>query len=360
LKRSSLRLIAVLATAFVAVSIGLNSSLLISTLGTDVIELRFSDPEGDSDGTGDYYYRDAKDVYRPEYFDLLEFYVSVNSTEVVFAARFKELDNPLKAPLGFSPQVVHIYVVGGECAPRRVETLGLNVKLRAVDAWCYAVVIAPGLDYLRPQLVYANGTVAPIDAIHVENKTIYARIPRDLLQRVEADPSKWRYLVAVSAYDPNSPDGLVEISDEGGASPIVSRTADSITKGLLPRVLDILAESREDQYSMLRTYSREYGDIAVVAAYPYVEGYQLPAERTVVEILTYTVVNPVTETFVRVYPLPNMTITVVESVQVPKYGIELYALATLSVALTVVLALVLRKGFLSKSNLSRLRVAPTT
>ncbi len=349
MRRGSLRLLAVLATLFVAASIGLSRPPILITLGTEVTESRFLDPEGDSDGTGDYYYRGTEGVYRPEYFDLLEFYVSVSSAEVVFAARFKDLENPLKAPLGFSPQVVHIYVVDDGCAPRRVDTLGLNIKLRAVDAWCYAVVVAPGLGDLRPQLVYANGTVTPIDAIYVENKTVYARVQRDLLWRLEADPSKWRYLVAVSAYDPGSPDGLVEISDEGGTSPIASRTADRETKRLLPRVLDILAESREDQYSMLRTYSSEYGDIAVVAAYPYAQGYQLPAERTVVEILTYTVTSPVTKTFVKVYPLPNTTLTVVEGVQVPKYGIELYALATLSVVLTVALALVLRKAKLQRS-----------
>jgi len=347
LRRDSLRLLAVLAILAVATSISLSSTLLLRTLGIEVTELRFFDPEGDSDGTGDYYYSGDGDVYKPEYFDLVEYRVSVADAGVMLAVRFKELENPLKAPLGFSPQVIHIYVVDDRCTVRKVETLGLNIRLRAIDSWCYAVVIAPGLGNLVPQLVYADGTIVCIDATHVENKTIYVRIPLNLVQKAGVDLGKWsewRYLVAVSAYDPNSPDGLIEVGPEGGTSPVVSRAVGNLTRGLLPRVLDILAESREDQYRMLRTYSIEQGDIAVVAAYPYLHGYQLPAERTVVEVLTHTVVSPMTETFVKVYPLPNATLTVVESVQVPKYGIELYALAALSVALTVALALVLRRA----------------
>jgi carbohydrate-binding DOMON domain-containing protein len=343
LRRSDLRLLAVLTLILVATSISLTRSQPLHTLGSKVTELRFPDPEGDSNGTGDYYYSGAGDVYRPEYFDLLEFYALVGSTEVIFATKFKDLGNPLKAPLGFSPQVVHIYVVDDGCSPRRVETLGLNVKLRAVDAWCFVVVIAPGLGEQIPQLVYANGTVIPISDIRVENRTVYVRIPRDLLQGVEVDLSRWRYLVAVTAYDPNSPDGLIEVVPEGGVSPVVSRTADNVTRKILPRVLDILAESKEDQYRMLRTYSREYGDIATVAAYPYLQGYQLPAERTVVEVVTYTVISTVTKTFAKVYPIPNVTATVVESIQVPRYGVELYSLAALSVVLTIALALVLRR-----------------
>jgi carbohydrate-binding DOMON domain-containing protein len=341
LREGNLRLLAVLTIILVATSISLTKSRLLHTLGSEVTELRFPDPEGDSDGIGDYHY--SGDVYRPEYFDLLEFYVSVSSTGVTFATRFKDLGNPLKAPLGFSPQVVHIYVVDDRCASRRVETLGLNIKLRAVDAWCFAVVVAPGLGGQIPRLVYANGTAVPISDIRVENRSIYVGVPRDLLRWVEVDLSRWRYLAAVTAYDPNSPDGLVEVVPEGEVAPVVSRTADNVTRRILPRVLDILAESREDQYRMLRTYSREYGDVATVAAYPYLQGYQLPAERAVVELLTYTVISTVTKTFAKVYPLPNATVTVVESVQVPRYGVELYSLAALSVALTIALALVLRR-----------------
>ncbi|MEM4549900.1 MAG: hypothetical protein QXG82_00480, partial [Sulfolobales archaeon] len=83
-------------------------------------------------------------------------------------------------------------------------------------------------------------------------------------------------------------------------------------------------------------------------AYPYVKGTLLPY-KPIVEVITVTTTRAVTETYVRAYYLPGVTTTVVEYVQVPKYGLELYSLAIISAILVVILAAILSKGrFLSK------------
>ncbi|MCS7098905.1 MAG: hypothetical protein NZ925_00980 [Sulfolobales archaeon] len=255
---------------------------------------------------------------------------------------FTRIANPLKSPLGFSPQVVHVYIVGS-CRSNRTETLGINVSLRAVDACCACVVVAPNLGNYVSRLVFAGGESLVLDKLYAVNNTIVAEVPaRRVLEVVGGDVATWRYLVAVSAYDPASPDELIRIGVEKSDTPVVHAGANEESVRFLPRVLDILAKTTEDQYRMLSTFSPRHGDIATVGAYPYAENILLPAEP-LVETLTVVTTSIATETYVRAYYLPGVTTTVTDYVQVPKYGLEPYLLAAISVTLLVILAFVLRK-----------------
>ncbi len=319
----------------------------LATTGSPRID--FTDPEGDPFGPGNYNYSKAfADAYRAEFFDLRRFSVGLEGDYVRLSASFTNVSNPLGSPLGFSPQVVHVYVVGA-CESGRTDTLGLNARLRAVDAWCACVIVAPNLGNYASRLVLADGRVQAVERVFVENNTIVAEVPlAALVEAAGANATSWRYFVAVTAYDPDSPDGLVRISTEEREAPVVYTGEDRESLRFLPRVLDILAESSQDQYLVLGTYSAAHGDIATVAAYPYAEGTVLPFGPL---ILTRTVTTSVTvaETYVKVYTAPEATATVTEYVQVPKYGVELYALALTSVVLIVLLALSLdRRRFLGK------------
>ncbi len=332
-----------------AVASGSSSTSWSTSTTAGPLAVNFADPEGDPYGPGNYDYSSVfADAYRAEYFDLTGFSVRLEGDNVRLAVSFTNVSNPLESSLGFSPQVVHVYIVG-RCENARTDTLGLNARLRAVDAWCACVIVAPNLGNYTSRIVLADGRIRAVDRIVVENNTIAAEVSLAMLvEATDANLTSWRYFVAVTAYDPDSPDGLVRISIEEREAPIVYTGEDRESLRFLPRILDMLAETSGEQYLMLSTYSAAHGDVATVAAYPYAEGTILPY---VLRAITTTVTTPITvaETYVKVYTVPGVTTTVTEHVQVPKYGPELYALALVSVVLVVLLALSLdRRRFLGK------------
>ncbi|MEM2307872.1 MAG: glucodextranase DOMON-like domain-containing protein [Sulfolobales archaeon] len=314
-------------------------------------EVSYEDPDNDSYGPGDYVYSSAfYDAYRAEYFDLRRFSAKLDGGIIKLTLSFTNLSNPLRSPLGFSPQIVHVYIVGA-CDNGRTDTLGLNVRLRAIDAWCACVVVAPNLGDYVSSVVYVDGRTQAVDRVYVLNNSIVVEIPTTIIAEAvdNINVTAWRYFIAVSAYDPSSRDKLVRIGAIGSDAPVIyNKTVDELNLRYIPRVLDILAESIEDQLLTLNTYSTTHGDIATVAAYPYVKGTVLPS-KPVIEVVTITTTRAITETYVKAYYLPGVTTTVTEYVQVPKYGVELYSLALISVALVVILAATLSKRkFLSK------------
>lgn len=324
--------------------LGLNTGLSPLLVAFSPPEVSYDDPEGDPYGPGDYAYSTIfHDVYKAEYFDLKRFSVKLEGDLLKIALSLANVSNPLRSPLGFSPQIIHVYIVGN-CENSRIDTLGLNVRLRAVDAWCACVVIAPNLSGQIPKVVHANGRVQKVDRIYVTDSTIIVEIPfTTFAEVINTDITTWRYFVAVSAYDPLSEDKLIRIASNESDAPVVYNRTDERNLRFLPRVLDVLAETSEDQFYMLNTYSAAHGDIATVVAYPYAENTTLPY-RPLVETMAITTTRVVTETYVKAYYLPGMTTTVVEYVQVPKYGVELYSLALISVVLVIILAVTLSKG----------------
>ena len=332
-----------LALLVVAVLLGTPSLPHASPSGPTSFSVSYTDPEGDAFGPGNYSYSKAfSDSYRAGYFDLREFSAALESGTFRVSATLTEVANPFGSPLGFSPQVIHIYIVGG-CDHRRTDTMGLNVRLRAADAWCLAIIVTPNLGGYESHVVFADGRVDSLNRVYVNGSTIVAELPAALVvEGVGGDPSSWRYFVAVTAHDSHSPDGLLRISDKESEAPVFYEGATPQTLWVLPRVLDVLAETADDQYSMLGTFSAAHGDVATVVAYPYAEGLLLPPSPAV-ELITRTIVSTVTETYIKLYTIPGATTTTAAYVQVPKYGLELYALAFMSAALVVVLAAVLRR-----------------
>ncbi|MEM4922170.1 MAG: glucodextranase DOMON-like domain-containing protein [Sulfolobales archaeon] len=318
---------------------------LVFATSESPLEVSYEDPEGDSYGPGNYIYNPAlHDIYRAEYFDLRRFSAKLYGDLIKLTLTFTNVSNPLRSPLGFSPQIVHVYIVGA-CDSGRTDTLGLNVRLRAIDAWCVCIVVAPNIGDYVSRVVYRDGRTQVLNRIYVSNNSIVAEVPIALIAETvnNINVTAWRYFIAVSAYDPSSTDGLIRIGVVGSDAPLIyNKTADELSLRYLPRILDILAESAEDQLLMLNTYSAVHGDIATVAAYPYVKGTLLPYKPTV-EIITVTTTKTITETYVKAYYLPGVTTTVLEYVQVPKYGLELYSLAIISIVLVIILAAILSK-----------------
>lgn len=317
------------------------SSVLLATSSSKVV---YTDPRGDAFGPGAYVFNPSLvENYKADYFDLTSFSVEINGSVIKFSIGLAALANPLNSPLGFSPQVVHIYIAG-ECGTKRSDTLGLNIRLRSVDSWCACVVVAPNLGNYISRIVLANGAEMMLKKIYVAgNNTIVVEIPSEqLLDVIEDSIEKWRFFVAVTAYDPKSPDGLITVGLPGSNASVIYNGTKLPNPALLPRVLDILASTTEDQYAMLSAYPLLRGDIATVAAYPYLEGLLLPFEfATRTEFATKT--SFTTVTYLKVYEVPGVTATTTQYVQVPKYGMELYVLALVCVALVVILAYILRK-----------------
>ncbi len=271
--------------------------------GTIVFEM--DDPVGDDDGAGGYTYP-SNPVFAPGVFDLVKFQVTDAGDKVVFTIAFRNLGgNPWGGPNGWSMQQVHIYVhttmSGG-----KTDTYGLNVKIAEEHAWHMALIVAPGwgsdpvpigektgIYYYDKELPTAQGGDFKVYA-DTGNNRIIVEIPKSMLYDA-GNIDKWIYTVAVTSHDGYSP-SKIRAFQIGGGEWVVGVPSDyalAVLNNVLPYVLDLLAETKEDQYSMLRSYSVEAKTLATVRG---VGAVVQPTETTTTTTTTETETTTTTET----------------------------------------------------------------
>jgi carbohydrate-binding DOMON domain-containing protein len=311
----------------------LQRGLLLSALLISIILISFStitfaqktivdvkDPIGDDRGPG-YYGYPGNSVFKPGVFDITEFKVIDNGTNIIFKVYVKNLgDNPWKGPNGFCLQYIQIYVHTTLTGiPARLDTLGLNIVLRSDYAWHFALLLAPGWGKdpvpkgQRAALYYANGTIVVQDKlfkVYAEPKenAIVAVIPKKLLPDV-THMAEWKIVVAMASYDGFGPMRVRVAGIKGGewvlnatkyATPEeVKRIAPAIAAGIEPRVLDLVIYSpsypkgitAETQYKWLNSFDPKQKLLATVPGIPITT-----TTTTITKTFTTTITTTTTST----------------------------------------------------------------
>jgi alpha-amylase/alpha-mannosidase (GH57 family) len=234
------------------------------------VVFEMTDPEGDDDGAGGYKYPKA-DVFVPGVFDLTQFRVLDAGDTVIFEAYFKNLGgNPWGGPNGFCLQYTHVYVHTTLKVPGRTDTFGLNVNVTEDSAWHVALLLAPGWGSdpvpsgERAAIYFADGSVLVQDGKNLKvyadpaRNAIVAEVSKSVLPDAE-NMDKWVYTVAVTSYDGY---GSMRIRPFG-VDPDVwvvgvgAKHAKAVLFNVVPRVMDLLAPTAQDQYAQLSSYVAE-------------------------------------------------------------------------------------------------------
>lgn len=272
------------------------------TVPTGNIIFEMDDPEGDDDGAGGYTYPTAP-VFKPGVFDMLKFQVIDLDDTIQFAITVKDLGgNPWNGPNGFCLQYIHIYIRTYPDKPGRTDTYGLWINISDDSAWHVAILVAPGwgTDPVpkgeRAAIYYANDTVIVQNGdfkVYADptTNTIYAEVKKSLLPGIE-NIENWIYVVVLTSYDGYGEDRIRPFGVQAADWVVGAGTkyAKAILKGVIPRVMDLLAPTAEAQYEMLNTFDAEAGKYAVVS------GVGKAAVPTPTPTVTVTVTSTVTET----------------------------------------------------------------
>ena len=204
-------------------------------------------------------------------FDLTQFRVLDAGDMVVFEAHFKNLGgNPWGGPNGFCLQYTHVYVRTTAKVPGRMDTFGLNVNVTEDSAWHLALLLAPGWGSdpvpsgERAAIYFADGSVLVQDGRNFKvyadpaRNAIVAEVAKSVLPDVE-NLDKWVYVVTVTSYDgygsmrirPFGVDPDVWVVGAG------AKHAKAVLFNVVPRVMDLLAPTAQDQYAQLSAYVAE-------------------------------------------------------------------------------------------------------
>lgn len=233
------------------------------------VVFEMSDPEGDDDGAGGYKYPKA-DVFRPGVFDLTKFRVIDSGSSLIFEVYFKDLGgNPWSGPNGFSMQYVHIYVRTTLNVPGRTDTFGLNVNVTEDSAWHVAILLAPGWGSdpvpsgEKSAIYFADGSVVVQNGnfkVYADpaRNAIVAEVSKNLLPDAN-NADKWVYVVAVTSYDGFGPMRIrpFGVDPDMWVVGVGAKHAKAVLFNVVPRVMDLLAPTAQDQYSQLTTYVAE-------------------------------------------------------------------------------------------------------
>lgn len=190
--------------------------MLIPDLGLSTWLIEMNDPQGDDHGPGSYTYP-TDGVFKPGIYDLLEFKVGQDETDLIFHIRMAgPVENPWGSPNGLALQLVDIYIdVDGPATGERLMRRGRNGALDASAGWDVALSLA-GWNFgvfqsSMPEIVDKSITLNIMT--DPGNNLIVARIP---LSAIPGDPAQWRFAVAVLSNDGYGINGVRDVTPTGG------------------------------------------------------------------------------------------------------------------------------------------------
>jgi carbohydrate-binding DOMON domain-containing protein len=242
-------------------------------------------------------------------FDLLRLEVYVDEYNVYFKVVFKNLGgNPWNGSNGFCLQHIQIYILTtSQITPNNTAP---GVNMHVYPGWHYLIVGVGGWNNTYEQgpwpvgsnpaiysatgeLIATKGVLFDVYAIPGEDAVEF-KVSKTILVDVE-NILNWKFQVVIAGHDGlTSRDKIREVYPGepskwffGGADPVAS------TLGVQPKVVDLLAPTPRDQYSMLSSYDL----VNVRPAVVYMAGYVLiPPLRTAPTIFTTTIIKSFTVT----------------------------------------------------------------
>ncbi|MEM3989080.1 MAG: glucodextranase DOMON-like domain-containing protein [Desulfurococcaceae archaeon] len=197
-------------------------------------------------------------------------------------------------------QYIHVYIHTALNELGRNNTFGLNINIAEEHSWHMAILIAPGwgTDPVpigeRTALYYSNGSVIPQNGdlrVYADQSLglIVVEASKGVLVNVE-DIDKWIYVVALTSYDGYGSDRIRPFSTSPDVwivgAPDYSL---AIAANVIPRVMDLLAPTAEEQYSMLKSFNVTFIDAQLVGRPAVVKGYGRAAPQPTVTTIVTTV-----------------------------------------------------------------------
>ncbi|MEM1641825.1 MAG: glucodextranase DOMON-like domain-containing protein [Desulfurococcaceae archaeon] len=289
--------------------------------------LSFEDPVDDDKGPGTLKYP-TNPVFVPGAFDIVKFQVLEDGDYIYLRTTFRDYGgNPWGGPNGLSLQLIHVYILTTDpTIPKNYTAPGLNVNV--YHGWHYLAVAAPGWggvpwpDGEAGALYASDGTLLSgedgvhFDVYYVGDNSIDIRISKNLLKDVQ-NVEGWIFAVAVASFDGFGPMRVRQVVPGdpqewllGGGDPR------AILAGVQPLVVDFLAPTAEEQYTLLSLYDPDTGRLAIIAGMSKY-GFMGPLIlRVTVEVpveVTVTIAQVVTETLIETKVLTEtVTVTVPE------------------------------------------------
>lgn len=223
--------------------------------GDEIVSI--SDPSGDDYGPGNYTYPEDSVFDINGLFDLERYKIYDAGGKWIFTFDFGAMTNPWSAPLGFSHQLINLYL---DLKPEgRTETYkeGANVGFPTDGGWDYFLKVAGWPGYGR-ELVTADGEKYKIDVSSDKKKNrVIASVLKDLLPSITGG----HYLMVFSqdGYGKNHIRGVQKEPStwQGGGNPAPS---------IGPNVYDYLAPDGE-QKEILGSYDEEFEKFAGLRPY---------------------------------------------------------------------------------------------
>ncbi len=292
------------------------------------VVFEMNDPVGDDNGAGTYVYP-TNNVFQPGVFDLTKFRVIDMGDRVVFEVYVKNLgDNPWNGPNDFCLQYPQIYV-HTTLGDGNTSTFGLNVAIANDSAWHFALLLAPGWESdpvpkgQRAALYYANGTVVVQDGdfkVYGDptRNAIIAEVSKKLLPDVE-HIANWSYVVVVTSYDGYGPDRIRPFGVEAGewTVGVGKELASAVAVGVIPRIMDLLAPTAEDQYKMLKSFKVNLETFTGTPAVIEAVGPTVQAKPTATTITTTTTITSTYTTTVEITKTTTITKTLTTTTTMP-------------------------------------------
>ncbi len=248
---------------------GMLINVPVTTDDGHTIVFQMEDPRGDDYGPGTYTYP-QNTMFQPYegLFDLLEFTVFYDHSNVYFDLKFAEVTNPLDAPEGFGNVLMDIYMhTGSTEGTTSTFRDGANIRFSSDYPWQYYVRAGPW----RMSSFYAftddpKGQGLP-DAVSAfllpDEKTIRIVVDGDVLENPNEE---WKYYVLIGAQDGYGPDEYKLVQLEASQWEFGGAEAPAIA----PRVIDLLAPETgpHTQEKMLSSYDVESSSPATIYPVP--------------------------------------------------------------------------------------------
>lgn len=242
----------------------INEKMIDQSTSSWVTILKMDDPVGDDHGPGTYLYPTHYQFLPYQgLLDITNFKIEGNKERIRFQVRFGELTNPWNGPLGFSHQLIHIYIdhqPGGETIPLYP---GAKVVFSPKASWDTLIKVTGWGVYFFNSSARLTGDQEPYQEADVQvlsdGKTIQIELPIQGWTHFE-DLYDGSYYLLVGAQDGFGPDNYRQVKEDvsewyfGGGDP----------SGFSSNVIDLLTPSGKSQKKILGSYDSNTRILAVV------------------------------------------------------------------------------------------------